>query len=186
VSSDPLESAHGAAPPPREIIAAAGVLARGVWFAVGVLVGIAATLVATRVGRSPRPEPSARGTYEALPLADNSGVCQEFVALSSLRTTYADALATARRIGPALPPPLQVEHLRVVRAIAPGEQWTLALDDQPGAGSLARAQQDADLANAMTGTGLRWRGVFYGARELFDAAGVLCMPRQGAGADGGR
>jgi hypothetical protein len=180
-----MEPDRGDAPTPREINAAASVLARSAWFALGVIIGIAATLVATRA-RAPRPEASARATYEALPLADNSGVCQEFVALSSLRTTYADALATARRIATALPSPLRVEHLRVVRAIAPGEHWTLALDDQPGAGTLARAQQDADLANTMAGTGLRWQGIFYGARELFDAAGVLCMPRQGAGSDAGR
>ncbi len=173
-------------PPPREVLAAAGWLARGTWFSLGVTVGIVATLVATRASRAPRADTVDRGTYEALPLADNSGVCQEFVAVASLRTTYTDALATARRIGPALPSPLRLEHLRVVRAIAPGEHWTLALDDQAGVGTLERAQQDATLANGMAGTGLRWQGVFYGARELYDAARVLCMPRQGAGGDGGR
>lgn len=174
-------------PPPKEMLAAAGWLARGVWFVLGVTVGVAGTLVITRLNRAPTPPASLRGnSFEALPLADNSGVCQEFVAIASLRTTYSDAMSTAQRIAPSLPPPLRAEHLRVVRAIAPGEHWTLALDNQPGAGTLEQAAVVASLGNSMPGTGVRWTPIFYGARELFDSAGVLCMPRQAAGSDGGR
>ncbi|MFO0558261.1 MAG: hypothetical protein U0269_09590 [Polyangiales bacterium] len=174
-------------PPPREMLAAAGWLARGVWFVLGVTVGVGGTLVISRLNRAPTPPASARSnSFEALPLADNSGVCQEFVAIASLRTTYSDAMSTAQRIAPSLPSPLRPEHLRVVRAIAPGEHWTLALDNQPGAGTLEQAGVVAGLGNAMPGTGIRWSPIFYGARELFDAAGVLCMPRQAAGSDAGR
>jgi hypothetical protein len=175
-----------APPAPREVLAAAGWLARTTWFSLGVTVGVVAALVATRLTRAPRVETAQRAGYEALPLTDNSGVCQEFVAVASLRTTYADATATARRIAPTLPAPLRSEHLRVVRAIAPGEQWTLAIDNQPGAGTLEEAERVAQLANGMAGTGLRWSARFYGARELYEAAGVLCFARQSANSDGGR
>lgn len=174
-------------PAPREVLAAAGVLARALWFALGVTCGVAGTVAVYRASRPREPaQPAQSARFEALPLADNSGVCQEFVAIGSLRTTYADASATARRLAATLPAPLRAEHLRVVRAIAAGEHWTLALDNQPGAGTLEQARVVADLGNTMAGTGIRWTPIFYGARELFDSAGVLCLPRQAAGADGGR
>ncbi len=174
-------------PPPREVLAAAGWLARATWFALGVTVGVGGSVLVQRNSQRQTAQQSARPNgFETLPLADNSGVCQEFVAIGSLRTTYADAMATARRIGATLPAPLRPEHVRVVRAIAPGEHWTVALDNQAGAGTLEAAATVAALGNAMAGTGIRWTPIFYGARELFDAAGVLCMPRQAAGGDGGR
>lgn len=174
-------------PAPKEVQAMATWLARATWFALGAIVGIGATVAVTRATRSnATTDVRPRAGYESLPLADNSGVCQEFVAIASLRTTYADATATARRLSATLPAPLRAEHLRVVRAIAPGEHWTLALDNQAGAGQLDEAQRVADLANQMAGTGVRWTALFYGARELYDAAGVLCFARQAAGSDGGR
>ncbi|MBL8683329.1 MAG: hypothetical protein JNK05_29445 [Myxococcales bacterium] len=175
------------APAPKEVQAMASWLARATWFALGVTVGIAGTVAVNRATRTNAAiDPRPRAGYESLPLADNSGVCQEFVAIASLRTTYADASATARRLSATLPPPLRPEHLRVVRAIAPGEHWTLALDNQAGAGQLEEAQRVAAIANQMAGTGVRWTALFYGARELYDAAGVLCFARQSAGADAGR
>jgi|LNFM01.1.fsa_nt_gb hypothetical protein len=185
MSEDRPETENGTGS--REVQAVATWLTRASWFALGVTVGIAGTVVVNRVTsargvRDARP----RAGYESLPLADNSGVCQEFVAIASLRTTYADATATARRLSATLPAPLRPEHLRVVRAIAPGEHWTLAIDNQPGAGQLEEAQRVATIANQMAGTGLRWSALFYGARELYDAAGVLCFARQAAGADAGR
>lgn len=184
--SAPVRSDSGVPPPPKEMLAAVGWLARGVWFVLGVTVGVGGTLAVSRYNRVAGPSPSMHtNSFEALPIADNSGVCQEYVAIASLRTTYADAMSTAQRIAPLLPDPLRPEHLRVVRAIAPGEQWTLALDTQPGAGTFEQAARVAAIGNAMPGTGLRWTPIFYGARELFDAAGVLCMPRQAAGSDAG-
>ncbi len=187
MSNETQPSESIVAPPAKEVLAAAGWLARAVWFALGVTVGIGGTTAVHRIHRPAQQPTTLHGNgFEALPLADNSGVCQEFVAIASLRTTYADATATARRIATTLPAPLRAEHLRVVRAIAPGEHWTLALDNQPGAGTLEQAQVVASLGNSMAGAGVRWTAIFYGARELFDSAGVLCMPRQAAGNDGGR
>ncbi|MDP3276619.1 MAG: hypothetical protein Q8Q09_15585 [Deltaproteobacteria bacterium] len=165
---------------PQEVLGVATLLSRALWFALGVCLGVGATMLAMRTRREPVSTPVSRG-YEALPITDNSGVCQEYVALASLRTSYADAAATARRIAPSLVAPLRAEHVRVVRAPAQGEHWTLAIDGQPGAGTLEIAQAHAQLANGIAGTGLRWSAIFYGARELFESAGVLCMPRQGAG-----
>jgi hypothetical protein len=155
---------------------------RSLAFVVGTLVGVLMTLAVSRV-LTARQRPSVvRAGYEGLPLADNSGVCQEYVALAALQTTYTDAVATARRLSTLVQPPLRAEHFRVVRALVPGEHWTIALDGQAGAGSLEVAQQHAVVLNSMAGTGLRWTARFYGARELYDSAGVLCMPRQSAGA----
>ena len=167
---------------------------RGVGFVLGAIVGVVVTLAATRTFSARQRVTPLRAGYEGLPLADNSGVCQEYVALATLRTTYTDALATARRLSSSLPPPWRAEHLRVVRALAAGEVWTIAVDAQAGAGGIEIATQHAAALNAMAGTGLRWTALFYGARELYDSAGVLCMPRQSAGGasfvplapDGGR
>lgn len=154
---------------------------RGVGFVLGTIIGVVVTLGATRTFSARQRVTPLRAGYEGLPLADNSGVCQEYVALATLRTTYTDALATARRLSTELPPPFRAEHLRVVRALAVGEVWTIAVDAQAGAGGIEMATQHATALNAIAGTGLRWTALFYGARELYDSAGVLCMPRQSAG-----
>jgi hypothetical protein len=167
-----------AAPGERELLGAVPPLARVGWFALGALVASTVALLLVT-----RPWARAAGSesappYEIFPFADNAGVCQEYVALATLRTSHEDARATVQRLLPALPTGVRPDNLRIVRAFAPGDFWTIAVDTQPGAGELAQAAAVAEELNALAGTGLRFEATFYSSRRLYDTARVLCMPRQ--------
>ncbi len=178
--SDTLEPADGTDGGAREIFGAVPVLARLGWFSFGAAVATAITLLALlRPWRHERTAERAL-PYETFPFADNAGVCQEWVAMSSLQTSHDDAVATVRRITPSLPPDVHADNLRIVRAFAPGDYWAVAVDAQPGAGDEARARAVATLMNALPGEGLRFEPVYYSSRRLYDTAHVLCMPRANA------
>lgn len=181
--TDEPRDARPSAPPPtasglREMLTSVQLLGRIAWFALGALCATAVTLGALRGPWGRRGGEDSAVPYEGFPFADNAGVCQEYVALATLRTSHADAQAITQRLVPALPPALHAENLRVVRAFAPGDFWTVAVDAQSGTGDQARATEVAGLMNSVAGTGLRFEPVFYASRRLYDTAHVLCMPRQ--------
>jgi hypothetical protein len=161
----------------REVMNAVPVLARVTWFTLGALVATTVTLLAVLRPWAHAPESERAPPYEGFPFADNAGVCQEYVALAALRTSHADAQSIVRRLATALPAIVRPDNLRVVRAFAPGDYWTIAVDAQPGAGDIARAGEVATAMNAIPGTGVRFEPVFYSSRHLYDTAHVLCMPR---------
>ena len=96
---------------------------------------------------------------------------------TGLRTSHGDAQNTLRHLIPSLPANVRPENLRVVRAFAAGDFWSVAVDTQPGAGNEAHARAVADAMNAIPGTGVRFESVFYSSRRLYETAHVLCMPR---------
>lgn len=158
------------------------VIARALWFALGALVATSVALVVLlRPFARHDAGQGAALPYETFPFANNAGVCQEFVALATeLRTSHTDAADTARRLAGSLPANVRAENVRVVRAFAQGDYWTLAVDTQPGTGDLETAARLATTMNAIPGTGIRFAGVFYSPRRLYDTAGVLCLPRDHA------
>ena len=180
----PLPSGSPSEAPPvatREVLFALPLFSRIAWFALGALIAMVLTLLAV-LGPGSRSRDSEHARpYETFPFADNSGVCQEWIALAQLQTSHADASNVARRIAPLLAAPLRAENLRVVRAFVSGDYWTLAVDAQAGTGDEAGARRIADAVNALPGTGLRFSPVFYSSRRLYDTTRVLCMPRPGEG-----
>ncbi len=161
-----------------EILGALPMLARLAWFAAGAVVAAAVTFLSfTHPWSRPRTDDRAL-PYEGFPFADNAGVCQEWVALgSSLRTSHADARAIVQRFISALPAGVRAENFRVVRAFAPGDFWTIAVDTQTGGGDEAHARDIAVALSALPGTGVRFEPTFYSSRRLYETAHVLCMPR---------
>ncbi|MEI8256439.1 MAG: hypothetical protein WCJ30_12265 [Deltaproteobacteria bacterium] len=175
--TDVLEPAAAADAGAKEISGAVPALERLGRFSLGPAAATATTLLALlRPWRHERTAERAL-PYETFPFADNAGVCQEWVAMSSLQTSHEDAVATVRRITPSLPADVHADNLRIVRAFAPGDYWSVAVDAQPGAGDEARARAVAALMNALPGEGLRFEPVYYSSRRLYDTAHVLCMPR---------
>lgn len=174
----PITPAVPSASGVREVLTAVPVLARIAWFALGVVLGTIVTLLALLRPWNRAKQNDTALPYESFPFADNAGVCQEYVALARLRTSHEDARAIVQRLIPALPPSIRPENLRVVRAFARGDYWTIAVDAQTGAGDIARARQVASEMNAIAGTGLHFEPVFYSSRQLYETAQVLCMPRQ--------
>src|SRR5687767_8620180 len=88
----------------RELLGALPTLARVGWFGLGALAATTVTLVVMlRPWARPREHERAP-PYEGFPFADNAGVCQEHVALATLRTSHEDAQASARRLARVLPP----------------------------------------------------------------------------------
>ena len=88
----------------REVLWSLPALARVGWFALGALVATSATLVVVmRPWARGVREPERRLPYEGFPFADNAGVCQEYVALATLRTSHADAQAIAGRLATSVP-----------------------------------------------------------------------------------
>lgn len=161
-----------------DVLGGVSVLARLAWFAFGAAVATTlTTLVLLKPWHKPRNNENAL-PFETFPFADNAGVCQEWVALANIQTSHADAVATVQRITPSLPPTVRGGNLRVVRAFASGDYWTVAVDTQSGAGDEAHARDLAAQLNGIPGAGLRFTPVFYSSRQLYDTAHVLCMPRQ--------
>jgi hypothetical protein len=182
--NDLLEPSDGAAAASSssravgDVLGGVSVLSRLAWFAFGAAVATTITaLVLLKPWHRPRTNESAL-PFETFPFADNAGVCQEWVAVANVQTSHADAVATVRRIAASLPGGIHAENLRVVRALAAGDYWTVAVDTQSGSGDEARARAVADEMNGIPGTGLRFAAVFYSSRQLYDTAHVLCMPRQ--------
>ena len=161
----------------RDLVSGVPVLARIAWFAFGAAVATTVVLLMLlKPWHRPRGGENAL-PYETFPFADNAGVCQEWVALANVQTSHSDAVAIVRRITPSLPTDVHGDNLRVVRAFATGDYWTLAVDTQSGAGDEAHARTIATLLNGLPGAGLHFDPVFYSSRRLYDTARVLCMPR---------
>src|SRR4051812_17776924 len=80
----------------RDVLSAVAPLARAGWFALGCLVATTVTLaVVLRPWSRARHQDEASLPYETFPFADNAGVCQEYVALATVRTSHVDATAIA-------------------------------------------------------------------------------------------
>ena len=178
IDGDELKAS--ASEPSREVFSAIPAVARAGWFAAGALVATAVALAVTLRPWTHSHQNDTSIPYEVFPFADNAGVCQEWVALAGLETSHDDAMAIVRRLIPVLPLDVRANNLRIVRAFAAGDTWTIAVDAQAGTGDPTRAGQIAELMNALPGTGLHFTPVFYSSRHLYDTAGVLCMPRQSA------
>jgi hypothetical protein len=161
----------------RDVFGAVSTLGRIGWFALGALVATTITLIAMTRPWAHRRDNSPALPYEVFPFADNAGVCQEWVALASVQTSHDDAVAIVRRLAPQLPSTLRADNLRVVRAFAAGDWWTIAVDAQPGAGDAEGARTVANTMNGLPGTGMRFDATFYSSRRLYETARVLCMPR---------
>lgn len=178
--SDVLEPTDGDSGGAKEIFGALPMLARLGWFAFGAAVATTFTLLALLRPWHHEHASERALPYETFPFADNAGVCQEWVAMSSLQTSHADAVAIVRRITSLLPSTVHADNLRIVRAFAPGDYWSVAVDAQAGVGDESTARAVTLTMNGLPGEGLRFQPVFYGSRRLYDTAHVLCMPRANA------
>lgn len=185
-------------PPPvsaraPEVLGSVSAVGRVAWLAIGLALGSGLTWLLTarpwvRNGDGGANAGASSAPYEGLPFADNAGVCQEYVALGGVRVPHAEARALAARLGPALPPSLRADNVRVVRAFAAGESWTVAVDAQPGAGDMEGARRVSNELNAtaaVTALPLRFEPVFYSTRRLYESAHVLCLPRDTVNAGAG-
>ena len=166
----------------REVLGALPILSRVVWFALGALLATLVTLLAVAKPWARTRQNDVALPYEIFPFTDNAGVCQEYVAIASVQSSHEEAIATVRRVTPLLPAGVRADNLRIVRAFASGDRWTIAVDAQSGSGDLQRATAVAAEMNAVAAMGMRFEPMFYSARRLYDTAGLLCMPRQGVAA----